>query len=175
MTTRILMTLKAMDPKTLALLALGPAVITIAGDAALAHFAGREMHNPAQLLPVIVGPIAGAVVLLGVGAKAKRTASRLVRGAGAALVVLGTIGTGFHARALLRLLTGQRLAWDVLANALAAAPPLFAPGAFLGLGALLWVLGNPAVVIRLERPAVAAARLAALDGPAANDGPARAA
>src|SRR2546421_8282338 len=48
-------------------LALGPGALALGGDAAIAHFAGREMAHPAQLLPVIVGPLA-AVALTAVAA-----------------------------------------------------------------------------------------------------------
>jgi hypothetical protein len=60
------------------------------------------------------------------------------------------VGTGFHGRALARLLEGVPLTWENLQAALAAAPPLFAPGAFVMLGALVFVLGNPRVRIDLQ-------------------------
>jgi hypothetical protein len=150
--TRIVETLKAMDKKRIVLFALGPAVLTLAGDAAIAHFAGREMAHPAQLAPVLVGPAAALVVMAGARARLQRTLARLTRIAGGVLAALGAVGTGFHLRALLRLLAGQKLAWDTLQTALAAAPPLFAPGAFLGLGAALWLLANPALHIAVDAP-----------------------
>ena len=166
---RILQTLKQMDPKRAVLLALGPGVAAVAADAAIAHFAGREMHNPAQLLPVTVGPLM-ALVLVAAGNP------KVVRAAGAVLSALGAIGTGFHLRALMRLLSGQRLTWDMVQNALAAAPPVAAPGAFIGLGVVVMLLANPALRIELGGPAQIKA--GALHAAVANDDrepPARAA
>lgn len=145
---RILQTLKQMDPKRVALLALGPGVAAVAADAAIAHFAGREMAHPAQLLPVTVGPLAAVVLLAAVNPK-------VVRAAGAVLAALGSVGTFFHARAFLRLLAGQRLDWGVVQNALAAAPPVAAPGAFIGLGVVVWLLASPALRIQFDQPAAA--------------------
>ena len=179
MKARMLETLKAMDTKQVALLALGPGVLTIAGDVAIAHFAGREMVNPAQLLPVTVAPLAAVALMAAVHPRLKAAAGRIVRGAGLLLCALGVVGTGFHLRALLRLLAGDRLTWQGLQTALAVAPPLFAPGAFIGLGALVWLLGRPEFQIWFQRPAVAMKQVpavaAAAPRAAANDTPAQAA
>src|SRR5712691_7573810 len=91
-------------------LALGPGAAAIGGDAAIAHFAGREMAHPAQLLPVIVGPLA-ALALVAVAALRlpEKWFRRGARAVGAVLIALGTVGTGFHGRALARLLEGAPL------------------------------------------------------------------
>ena len=163
MAARILERMKALEPKQTAVLALAPGVLAVALDVAIAHFAGREMVNPAQLLPVTVAP-AAAIVLL-VGAAKRGWLTRAMRIGGAALAVLGTVGTGFHLRALLRLLTGagEKLTWQGLQAALAVAPPLFAPGAFLGLGVVVLLLASPRVEVglRSEQP-LRPARLAAV-------------
>ena len=164
---RILETLRSMEPKRIVVLALAPGVAAIAADAAIAHFAGREMANPAQLLPVTVGPLVAVVLMAVVNPK-------VVRAAGAVLTLLGTVGTGFHVRAFLRLLAGQRVTWDAVQSALAVAPPVAAPGAFIGLGVVVYLLGSPALRIQFGAPAVA---LKAPAMRAANDNrePARAA
>ena len=165
MATRFLEQMKALDPKRAAALAIAPGVLTLALDVAIAHFAGREMVNPAQLLPVTVAP--AAAIVLFVGAAKRDWLTRAMRIGGAALAVLGTVGTGFHLRALLRLIAGagpgEKLTWQGLQAALAVAPPLFAPGAFLGLGVVVLLLASPRVEVGLRRePPLRPARLAAV-------------
>jgi hypothetical protein len=43
----ILETLKTLDTKQIALLALAPGALVVAADVAIAHFAGRDMAHPA--------------------------------------------------------------------------------------------------------------------------------
>src|SRR5437868_4475970 len=121
-----------LDAKRAIALALGPAAAAVGGDAAIAHFAGREMAHPAQLLPVTVAPLA-CVVLMAVAAPRLpgQWFRRGARAVGAVLAALGTVGTGFHARALARLLQGSPFTWENLKTALAVAPPIMAPGAFV--------------------------------------------
>jgi hypothetical protein len=47
-------------------------------------------------------------------------------------------------------LEGEPLTWAGLKTALAVAPPIMAPGAFVLLGVLIFALGNPRVRIELE-------------------------
>ena len=148
-----------LGPKRALALVLGPGAAAIGGDAAIAHFAGREMAHPAQLLPVLVAPLAGlALIALAAPRLPGEWVRRGTRAVGGLLAALGTVGTLFHGRALARLLEGAPVTWEGLQAALAVAPPLFAPGAFLLLGALIFALGNPRVRIDLQ-PA-APARLA---------------
>src|SRR5438067_12725642 len=135
-----------LTPKRALALALGPGAAAIGGDAAIAHFAGRDMAHPAQLLPVIVGPLA-AVALVAVAALQlpEKWFRRGAKAVGALLAALGTVGTGFHGRALARLLEGAPLTWENLKTALAVAPPIMGPGAFVPLGALIFALGIPRV------------------------------
>lgn len=151
---------ETLTPKRALALALGPGALALGGDAAIAHFAGREMAHPAQLLPVIVGPLA-AVALTTVAAmrlpeRKFRLGAKIV---GGVLTLLGATGTTFHARALLRLLEGDALTWTNLKTALAVAPPILAPGAFILLGALIFGLGAERLRIELA-PAVRPVRLA---------------
>src|SRR4051812_14106993 len=143
-------------------LALGPGALALGGDAAIAHFAGREMAHPAQLLPVIVGPLA-AVALTAVAALRLpehwfRRGAKIV---GGVLTALGTVGTTFHARALARLLEGEPLTWNGLKTALAVAPPILAPGAFILLGALVLGLGAERLRIEFAPATTGRVRLAA--------------
>jgi hypothetical protein len=140
-----------LDAKRALALVLGPSAAAIGGDAAIAHFAGRDMAHPAQLLPVLVAPLA-CLALMAVAAPRLpgQWFRRGARAVGAVLAALGMVGTGFHGRALARLLEGSPRTWENLKTALAVAPPLFAPGAFIMLGALVFVLGSPRVRIELQ-------------------------
>lgn len=156
-----------LETKQLAALAIAPGIAAVALDVAIAHFAGREMAHPAQLLPVTIGPL--AALLLGVVATARlpaRTFRRGARALGGLVAALGMTGTAFHAHALLRLLQGTPLTWEGLTTALAVAPPLFAPGAFIGLGALVFLLGDPRLELRFGAPPARAATLNAQAMPA---------
>jgi hypothetical protein len=139
-----------LEPKRALALALGPGAAAIGGDAAIAHFAGRDMAHPAQLLPVIVGPLACVALLAVAGPRLpEKWFRRGARAVGALLTALGTVGTSFHARALARLLEGEPLTWAGLKTALAVAPPIMAPGAFILLGVLIFALGNERLRIEL--------------------------
>ncbi len=136
-------------------LVLAPGALVLGADAAVAHFAGRTLIHPAQAIPVAFGPL--AALLLGVAATAALgvpALRRLFRTVGALGVAVGLTGTGFHLRALARLLEPPFRLED-LGAALAVAPPLFAPGAFLGIGALLWALGSPRLTLAMREPETA--------------------
>jgi hypothetical protein len=140
-------------------LAIGPGLVAIGLDAAISHIAGRrELVLPAQYIPVLFAPAAClALIAFAVPRLGPALFGFAVRAVGVAGIAVGLLGTGFHVRALLRLLEGSPLSLDGLEAALAVAPPLFAPGAFVGIGAVLWMIGNPSLVIRLSpRPAVVA-------------------
>jgi hypothetical protein len=142
---------KQLNAQRFIALVLGPGLLAMGLDAAVEHIAGRrEMVLPAQYIPVLFAPLACAGVMAfagpGLAAAVFRVAMRAV---GAVGVGVGLVGTGFHVRGLMRLLEGGPVTLEGLEAALAVAPPLFAPGAFAGIGAVLWLLGNPALVIRL--------------------------
>jgi uncharacterized membrane protein YedE/YeeE len=80
---------------------------------------------------------------------------------GGVLTALGTVGTTFHARALARLLEGEPLTWNGLKTALAVAPPILAPGAFILLGALVFGLGAERLRIEFAPATTGPVRLAA--------------
>jgi hypothetical protein len=134
-------------------LGLAPGILALGLDAAISHFAGREMANPAQLVPVTFAPLATAALLFFAaprrGAELFRQGLRWVGGAATAV---GLLGTGFHVRALLRLLDGDPLNLTALKAALAVAPPLFAPGAFAAVGVMVWMIASPRVAIELTWP-----------------------
>jgi hypothetical protein len=132
-------------------LAVGPGLLTVALDSAIAHFAERSMRNPAQLAPVLFAP-AALVALLAVAVPRIpfRAFRRVVRAVGAIGIAVGLAGTGFHLMALWRLLEGAPITRQALVAALAVAPPVFAPGAFAGIGIIVWLLGSPRLNVSFE-------------------------
>ena len=133
-------------------LGIGPGLLALGADAGISHFAGgRPMAHVAQLVPLCYAPLACGALL---GAALPRLSLRWFRLAlrlvGIAGALVGAVGSGFHVRALLRLLEGEPLSLENLNAALAVAPPLFAPAAFLGIGVLLAVVASPRVNIRFR-------------------------
>ena len=145
-------------------LAIGPGLLTVALDAAIAHFAEKTMRSPMQLVPVLFGP-AALVVLLGAAVPRLPFIAfrRVVRAVGVAGVLVGLAGTGFHLLALWRLLEGAPITRDALIAALAVAPPVFAPGAFAGIGVIVWLLGSPRLTLGFD----VGRRPPRIDGPVA--------
>jgi hypothetical protein len=152
---------KQLEPKRAAAMAIGPGLAAIGADAGIAHFAGREMVHAGQLIPVLFAPIGCAAMIAFAFPRVRGAWFRwAVRAVGAAAAAVGLAGTAFHLRAFLRLMDGGRWSADLIAAALAVAPPIFAPAAFAGLGAVIYLLGSPRLAIRfgaVEAPAPEAA------------------
>jgi len=152
MRTRIGTWLSTLDTKRALSLMVGPGALALGVDAAISHFAGREMRHPAQLIPLTYGVL--AFVGLAAAAVPKLTAEhfrRALRWVGGAGLLVGLVGTGFHAHALWVILDGQVVSLQNLWISMAVAPPIFAPAGFAGIGALVWALGNPRVSISVQR------------------------
>jgi hypothetical protein len=158
---RLLERIRNFGLKRAAIAGLAGGLVTMALDAGVAHFAGRPMKHPAQLIPIIFG----AVVVALFGALSKWDGERLSKVArivGASAAAVGAIGSAYHALALLRMVTANGgFDANLLGVAISIAPPLLAPGAFVGLGAALWMLASPRVGITLaaerHEPRLAAA------------------
>ncbi|HVE87254.1 MAG TPA: hypothetical protein VND93_30570 [Myxococcales bacterium] len=157
MSTRIGTWIRSLDTKRALSLMVGPGALALGVDAAISHFAGREMRNPAQLLPLTYGAL--ACVGLAAAAVPRLTAAhfrRALRWVGGAGLLVGLVGTCFHAHALWVILREEPITLHSVWIALAVAPPLFAPAGFAGIGALVWALGNPRVEINVRRRPVLA-------------------
>ena len=146
---RLLERIKNFGLKRAAIAGLAFGLVTMAFDAGVAHFAGRPLKHPAQLIPVAFG-----VVVVGlIGALLKPNLERLskiARVVAVAAIAVGGLGSAYHALALLRMVTTtDGFDGNMLAVAISIAPPLLAPGAFIGLGAALWALASPRVGITL--------------------------
>src|SRR5262245_33960408 len=102
-------------------LALGTAGIGL--DAAIAHFAGRDMRHPAQLVPVIAAGLMVAVVPFALKKVREGLLRTVLGGAGGLAAIVGTLGTAFHVRAFMLLLEDQPLTWKTIEPSLAVAPP----------------------------------------------------
>jgi hypothetical protein len=127
-------------------LAAALGLFALALDAGVSHFVGRAAAHPAQWIPILLGPALGSGIVLHCRPSVPDARFRLALAwAGAVSASVGALGTFFHARSAWMLLdSGGGLA------ALAAAPPLFAPGGFLAVGALLLMLGARRLEIRLS-------------------------
>ncbi len=137
--------------KRAAALTVAFGLLTMAFDAGLSHFAGRPLKHPAQLIPVAFGALVIGLAgpLLAGDERRLFHAARVLAGTA---VVMGVVGSAFHVIALCRLLTtGGAVDLSLVGVALSIAPPLFAPGAFVGLGAALWALASPRVGLTLAR------------------------
>ena len=103
----------------------------------LAHLISGGV-KPAETIPVIFGPSAGAVLLfalfLRIRQGVKLQSTLLVMGVAAASIFVGVLGTAFHwARAVPPASIGsQALQWDWIIYA----PPVLGPLAFAGIGVL---------------------------------------
>ncbi len=142
--------IEKLGAKRFAALLLGPGIFAVGIDSAIAHFAGKGVSHPAQLVPLAYG--AAALVLVVAVALPKLPASWFRRGlrvAALASAAVGAAGTFFHLRPMLEDLADEGVSLLSLEGALAVAPPLFAPGAFVILGALLWVIASPRVELRV--------------------------
>lgn len=152
MSTRIGTWLSTLDTKRALSLMVGPGALALGVDAAISHFAGREMRHPAQLIPVTYGTL--ACIGLVAAAVPRLTAEhfrRALRWVGGAGLVVGLVGTCFHAHALWIILQGEPITLHNLWIAMAVAPPIFAPAGFAGIGAIVWALGNPRLSISVQR------------------------
>ena len=129
-------------------LALGTAGIGL--DAAIAHFAGRDMRHPAQLVPVIAAGLMLAVVPFAMKKVREGLLRTVLRVAGGFAAIVGVLGTAFHVRAFMLLLADQPLTWNTIEPALACAPPLAAPGAFIAIGGLLLLLASPRLELAIK-------------------------
>jgi hypothetical protein len=145
---RLLERIRNFGIKRAAIAGLAIGLVTMAFDAGIAHFAGRPMKHPGQLIPVVFGVV--VVGVLGALLKDEERVRKIGRVISVAAIAVGGVGSAYHALALLRMVTtGNGFDADMLAVAISIAPPLLAPGAFIGIGAALWALSSPRVGITL--------------------------
>jgi hypothetical protein len=105
-----------------------------AGEAGLLHFRGA-FHNPAMMVPVTAPPI--AAMLLIQSTTSSRHSSAPARWSLRLLIVVGLIGSAFHAYGIQRNMGGWRnWSQNLLNGPPLPAPPAFTALAIAGIGAL---------------------------------------
>ncbi|MEQ9501440.1 MAG: hypothetical protein RIT81_31510 [Deltaproteobacteria bacterium] len=130
---------------------LGVGVLVMGIDAGIAHFAGRGMKHLGQLVPVVFGPLAFFAMLFALKTRAHRERfDTLARVVGALTAGVGLLGTAYHGIAFARYFAEGPVTNDLVQMALMLAPPLFAPGAFIGLGAVLFGLASHKVTVTMR-------------------------
>src|SRR5687768_15041046 len=83
------------DTKKLVTLALGPAFILLAVDAGISHFAGKPYEDPYQLIPLVFGVVAAALLVVA-PLVPRGPFLWTLRGVGACGALVGGLGTLFH-------------------------------------------------------------------------------
>ncbi|MFL5318184.1 MAG: hypothetical protein ACJ790_00910 [Myxococcaceae bacterium] len=138
-----------MDAKRLFALAIGPGILALGVDAWISHFCGKDGEG-LQWVPVIFAPI-GMIIAVAWGAF--RLNARAFRWGltilGLLSVGVGLWGTALHMKAIWVDLSDETINWASIQGALGSGPPLFAPLAFAGVGALIALVAQPIVDIRL--------------------------
>jgi hypothetical protein len=149
-TYRVMRMIRSLSATRLATLALGAGLVGMGLDAGVAHFAGREMKNALQLVPVIAAPIGFiALAVFAVKRWPEKTLRTALRIAGALIALVGVIGTAMHGRTFMMLMEGTAWTFADIEVALRVAPPLAAPGAFIAIGGLLALLASPRISLRI--------------------------
>lgn len=151
---KTLVKLPKIDARRAGAIALAFGLLGLGLDAAIAHFAGREMKNPAQLIPLAAAVLMIAVVPFAWSGVADKTLRIVLKVAGWIAVAVGVLGSAFHGRVFMMLMEGVEVSFENIEVALRIAPPLAAPGAFIGFGALLLLLANPRFELGFKARAV---------------------
>jgi hypothetical protein len=139
-------------------LAIGPGLLFLALDAGIAHFVGHEASSPAlQRVPVYYGMAAALLLVIAAFPRSRMFFAVVARTAGVVGVAVGLAGTWFHIAALLKDMDGT-YDWATLQGSLSTTPPVFAPLAFSGIGALIFVLASPKLLLRYRVGKVGKAR-----------------
>lgn len=145
---RLLLWVRRNSRKAIALV-LAPGLIALAFDAAVAHWAGKDMDNRLQAVPVVYGLVGALLVMAVCLPRSRAVFAWTSRGVGAVGVLVGLVGTGVHTASFFKELAGQ-YTLSGLEGAFSVAPPLLAPLGFTGLGAILLLLPSARLLLRLK-------------------------
>ncbi len=148
---RLLARVEGIGLRRLLAVGLGVGILVMGLDAGIAHFAGRGMKHLGQLVPVVFGPLAFAATLFALKTKRHRARfDHLARIVGGLTAGVGALGTTYHVVAFAAYFAGKAVTVDLVQMALMLAPPLLAPGAFVGLGAVLYGLASHKVTVTMR-------------------------
>ncbi|MFN7132920.1 MAG: hypothetical protein ACK4N5_12635, partial [Myxococcales bacterium] len=145
--------LQSLTPKRVVTVALAPGFLALGIDAAISHHMLGEPSAPLQYVPVVYSA-AAMLVLLAVAVPRLSEALfawslRIVGGLG---VLTGLGGTWLHLAVVLDTFkrNEDERTRELFDQILSTAPPVFAPAAFAGVGALLIVLASPRLHMRVK-------------------------
>jgi len=139
------------EAKRVVAIILALALPSLAFDAAIGHFAGKSNDHWGQWVPIYFAPPATLLLLIvSLPAVALPKFRWVMKIGGVLTAAVGIAGTYFHLLATLREIGQDAWTLPTLEGALSVAPPLLAPGAFIGIGAVLWMLGHPRLVLMLR-------------------------
>ncbi len=137
--------------KRLVALALGPGILAIGLDSAIAHFAGKTMSHAGQIVPLAYGAAACVfLVVVAMPAISRKTFRLGMRVVAVTAAIVGIAGTVFHLVPMIEDLQDEELSAAAIEGALGLAPPLFAPLAFVAFGMILWIVASPRVSIEVH-------------------------
>jgi hypothetical protein len=143
--------IEQMGAKRFFALVLAPGLLVFGFDSYISHFWGHEESHKAQWVPVYYCTVA---TLLLVGAALPRIPPHwfrmILKVVGATCCLVGVAGVIFHVIPMVKDLSDEKFSYAAIQGAVASAPPLFAPGAFVMVGGLVWLLASQAVFIRLK-------------------------
>lgn len=114
----------------------------LAFDVAVGHFADQTVEHKAQL-PGTIAPLLCALLLIAAAFLNENQPwfRRLTRVSGGMSILAGAVGTSLHTARFVSELAGEST-WEAILETLTVTPPLLAPLAFVGLGAVLVVFAS---------------------------------
>jgi TRAP-type C4-dicarboxylate transport system permease small subunit len=119
---------------------LSGGMLTLVFDAFIAHFSwNSQTMRWTQAVPVVYGLLA-ATGLFAAAIGPRNWGRGLLNLIAVLGILIGAVGVVLHGIPLIESLEGETLTIKTIGQALNLAPPLFAPGAFSGVGFLLLTL-----------------------------------
>lgn len=117
--------------------ALGLGFLGLTVDVFLEHYFATRSIRPQQWIPIVFGPLAGAIALV-TAWRLEAVTLRLFAYTSSISIGVGGLGLYFHGQAMARNFESfsEIFNWQWLFGVLPHAPPLGAPTAFVGMGVL---------------------------------------
>ena len=128
-------------------LAIAPGLLMLGLDAWMEHILENDGDKPLQWAPIYFGPAAALLLSIVAVVRSRAAFAWVARITGVIGVIVGVGGTVLHLLPLFADMNGK-YDWATFRGSLSMAPPLFAPLAFAGIGALVFILASPKLQIR---------------------------